>query len=79
MVFELSFTEWFGVELVYEAEYDGEEKKTGWDEAFIYFDFDGVGIGVELGRGLCFRFGEYYSHFCKLDHCWSLVKLFVMG
>ena len=60
--FELPFTEWFGAELVYEAEHDGNEQNTGWDEAFIYFDFDDIGVGVEIGR-ISVPFGEYYSHF----------------
>lgn len=59
---ELEFTSWFGGEFVYEAEYDGDQQSAGWDEAFIYFDFDNLGLGLELGR-VSAPFGEYYSHF----------------
>lgn len=59
---EMAFANWFGAELVYEAEYDGNQQSTGWDEAFIYFDFDDFGLGAELGR-VSAPFGEYYSHF----------------
>ena len=62
LALELSFREWFGAELVYEAEDDGDKQTAGWDEAFIFFDFDDIGLGIELGR-VSMPFGEYYSHF----------------
>ncbi|QMU60987.1 MAG: LbtU family siderophore porin [Gammaproteobacteria bacterium] len=60
--FELSFTEWFGAELVYELEYDNNQKDGKWDEAFVFFDFENIGLGIEAGR-VSAPFGEYYSHF----------------
>ncbi len=59
---ELNFTEWFGSEIVYEVEHDGDKHTARMDEAFVYLDFDEIGLGVEVGK-LSIPFGEYYSHF----------------
>ena len=62
LVFELNYSTWLGAELVYEIDYDGHQENAMWDEAFIYFDFDDLGLAGEVGR-VSVPFGEYYSHF----------------
>lgn len=59
---DISFTDWFGAALVYEFEYDNNQNISKWDEAFVYFDFEDIGLGIQAGRVYA-PFGEYYSYF----------------
>lgn len=59
---EFSFADWWGAELVYEFEYEEERKVGMWDEAFVYFEFEDIGLEVEAGR-VTVPFGEFDSYF----------------
>jgi len=59
---ELTFSNWLGVELVYETEHDGQMLTGKWDEIFFSIELDDFNLGIEVGR-VSAPFGEYYSNF----------------